>query len=84
MKWERGEQTGVVHPSMLLPGNFFLHMSAMSDSRTPFRTKRQRREGAERSGGVSGGLNHAGTPRQSIIAAHVEEKSERRHANINH
>lgn len=45
MKWERGEQTGVVHPSMLLPGNFFLHMSAMSDSRTPFRTKRQRREG---------------------------------------
>lgn len=34
------------HPSMLLPGNFFLHMTALSDSRPPFRTKR---EGEERS-----------------------------------
>lgn len=47
VRWGGGEQTVALHPYMWLPGNFFfslLRTSAMSDRRTPFRTKRQRRE----------------------------------------
>lgn len=66
-----------LHPSMWLPGNFFfsplLRTSAMSDSRTPFRTKRQRRE---TSGGMSGGLELTGAQTQSDITAWKQKRSD--------
>lgn len=49
------------HPSMLLLGNFFLHMTVLSDSRPPFRTKREGEErGAESNTEMSGDLVSGG------------------------
>lgn len=78
-RWGAGEQIVALHPSMLLPGNFFFPVSSIHQpwvtAEHPSEQRGRGRRRAGKSGGMSGGSELTGTQTQSNITACEEKKT---------